>query len=37
MSVLWLLLGLFALIGECVLFFPNDLGDGKEHNGTSDK
>lgn len=30
MSVLWLLLGLLALTGECVEFVPYDLGDGKD-------
>lgn len=33
MSVLWLLLGLLAFTGECVAFFPNDLGDGKDKHG----
>lgn len=30
MSMLWLLLGLLALTGECISFFPNDLGVGKD-------
>ena len=30
MSVLWLLLGLLVLTGECISFFPNDLGVGKD-------